>query len=130
MAWGVKGALERVCGMFAFALWDRFARTLTLARDRLGEKPLYYGWSNGALLFGSELEALTAYPGFDNAIDREAIAAFLRFSYVPEPATIFRGVRKLPPGHLVLLMSASDEPATPGLLVARDCGPGGFRQAA
>ena len=111
MAWGVKGALERVCGMFAFALWDRFARTLTLARDRLGEKPLYYGWSNGALLFGSELEALTAYPGFDNAIDREAIAAFLRFSYVPEPATIFRRVRKLPPGHLVLLMSASDEPA-------------------
>ena len=111
MAWGVKGTLERVCGMFAFALWDRSARTLTLARDRLGEKPLYYGWSNGVLLFGSELEALTAYPGFDNAIDREAIAAFLRFSYVPEPATIFRRVRKLPPGHLVLLMSASDEPA-------------------
>ena len=109
-SWGVKRALERVCGMFAFALWDRSARTLTLARDRLGEKPLYYGWSNGALLFGSELEALTAYPGFDNAIDREAIAAFLRFSYVPEPATIFRGIRKLRPGHLLHLTSVSDAP--------------------
>jgi asparagine synthase (glutamine-hydrolysing) len=107
-AWGLQCALDQACGMFAFAMWDRSTRSLTLARDRLGEKPLYYGWSNGTLLFGSELEALLAYPGFDNAIDHGAIAAFLRFSYVPEPATIFRGIRKLQPGHFVCLTSASN----------------------
>ena len=107
-SWGVQRALDRVCGMFAFALWDRSARSLTLARDRLGEKPLYYGWSNGALIFGSELKALLACPGFDNAIDDQAIAAFLRFSYVPEPTTIFQGIRKLPPGHFLTIMSPSD----------------------
>ena len=81
-SWGVQIALDRVCGMFAFALWDRSTRSLTLARDQLGEKPLYYGWSNGALIFGSELKSLLVYPGFDNAIDQEAITAFLSFSYV------------------------------------------------
>jgi asparagine synthase (glutamine-hydrolysing) len=106
--WGMQRALEQVCGMFAFALWDQSTRTLTLARDRFGEKPLYYGWSNGALLFGSELRALLAYPGFDNGVDQEAVAAFLRFSYVPEPATIFKGIRKLRPGHLLPLTSTSD----------------------
>ena len=70
-SWGIQRALERACGMFAFALWDRSTRSLTLARDRLGEKPLYYGWSNGALIFGSELKALRAYPRFENAIDDE-----------------------------------------------------------
>src|SRR5271165_762613 len=109
-SWGVARALDRACGMFAFALWDRWTRSLTLARDRLGEKPLYYGWSNGALIFGSELKALLAYPGFDNGIDPEAVAAFLRFSYVPEPTTIFLGVRKLRPGHLLTFRSASDAP--------------------
>ena len=106
--WGVEGTLERASGMFALALWDRSTRHLTLARDRLGEKPLYYGWSKGALIFGSELKALLAYPGFDNAVDPEAAAAFLRFSYVPEPTAIFRGVRKLQPGHLLCFKSASD----------------------
>ena len=109
-SWGLRQTLERVCGMFAFALWDRSTRSLTLARDRLGEKPLYYGWSNGALIFGSELKALLAYPGFDNPIDRAAIASFLRFSYVPEPATIFSGVHKLAPGTFVIFRSASDRP--------------------
>jgi asparagine synthase (glutamine-hydrolysing) len=109
-SWGVGSALDRVSGMFAFALWDRSTRSLILVRDRLGEKPLYYGWSNGALIFASELKALLAYPGFDNAIDQEAIGAFLRFSYVPEPTTIFRGIRKLQPGHLLCFTSASDTP--------------------
>jgi asparagine synthase (glutamine-hydrolysing) len=109
-SWGVENALDRACGMFAFALWDRSTHHLTLARDRLGEKPLYYGWSNGALIFGSELKALLAYPEFDNAFDPEAVAGFLRFSYVPEPATIFRGIRKLQPGHLVCFKSASHRP--------------------
>ena len=107
-SWGVNRALERACGMFAFALWDRSTRSLTLARDRLGEKPLYYGWSNGALIFGSELKALLAYPGFDNPINQEAVTAFMRFSYVPEPMTIFRGIRKLTPGSHLTFTSVSE----------------------
>ena len=109
-SWGVQRTLDRVCGMFAFALWDRSTRSLTLARDRLGEKPLDDGWSNGTFLFGSELKALLAYPGFDNAIDHEAVAAFLRLSYVPDPATIFQGIRKLRPGYFLRLASASAAP--------------------
>jgi asparagine synthase (glutamine-hydrolysing) len=108
--WGLKQTLDRVCGMFAFALWDRSKRALTLARDRLGEKPLYYGWTNGALIFGSELKALLAYPEFDNPIDQEAVTAFMRFAYIPEPMTIFRGIRKLTPGSVLTFTSASDRP--------------------
>lgn len=106
--WGLERALDLTCGMFAFGLWDRATRNLTLARDRLGEKPLYYGWSDGALLFASELDALLTYPGFDNEIDRSAVAAFLRFSYIPEPATIFQNIRKLQPGHFLRLTSPFD----------------------
>ncbi|MEA2093316.1 MAG: asparagine synthetase B, partial [Pseudomonadota bacterium] len=70
--WGARAALDRISGMFAFALWDRSERTLTLARDRVGKKPLYYGWCDGALLFGSELKALARHPAFDNTINRNA----------------------------------------------------------
>jgi asparagine synthase (glutamine-hydrolysing) len=106
--WGLQATLESACGMFAFALWDRSARRLTLVRDRLGEKPLYYGWANQTLLFGSELKAILAYPGCDDRLDREAIAAYLRFSYIPEPATIYRLIRKLQPGHLFSIGTESD----------------------
>lgn len=106
--WGLERTLDLVCGMFAFGLWDKATRNLTLARDRLGEKPLYYGWSDGALLFASELDALMTYPRFDNEIDRAAVAAFLRFSYIPEPATIFKNIRKLQPGHFLCLTSPLD----------------------
>ena len=108
--WGLEQAVQRFVGMFAFALFDRQSRTLHLVRDRLGVKPLYWTVSDGCLLFGSELRALMAHPSFRKDIDREAVAAFLRYSYVPTPATIFRGVHKLPPGS-ILSVAAGGEPA-------------------
>ena len=101
--WGPAEALVRCNGMFALALWDRHRRTLILARDRLGEKPLYFGWAGGAFLFASELKALRAYPGFAPDIDRGALALLLRHNYVPAPYTIHRGVYKLPPAAMLRL---------------------------
>ena len=98
-AWGLEQALTRFVGMFAFALWDRQTRTLYLVRDRLGVKPLYWCQHRGVVLFGSELKALMAHPAWQAEIDHEAAAAFVRYSYVPAPATIFRNVHKLPPGE-------------------------------
>ena len=89
--------------MFALALWDRVARTLTLARDRLGEKPLYYGFVADAFVFGSELKALRAYPGWNAEIDPEAVTAYLRFAYVPHTHSIYRGVHKLAPGTFLTI---------------------------
>ncbi len=100
-AWGVRRALERFTGMFAFALWDRETRKLTLARDRLGEKPLYYGYCGKLFLFGSELKALRAHPGFKADIDRDALALMQRLSYIPAPHSIYRGIQKLLPGSLL-----------------------------
>jgi asparagine synthase (glutamine-hydrolysing) len=103
-AWGVRGALDRATGMFAFALWDRSERSLTLARDRLGEKPLYYGrTADGAFLFGSELKALAQHPAFVGDVDRDALTLLLRYGYIPAPFSIHRGVEKLPPGALLTL---------------------------
>ena len=96
--WGIEKALQATVGMFALALWDRVERRLVLARDRIGEKPLYYGWSNGTFLFASELKALAVYPGWRGEIDREALALFMRFAYVPLPYSIYTGIRKLLPG--------------------------------
>lgn len=96
--WGVEETLRRVVGMFAIALWDRRQRVLTLARDRMGEKPLYYGWQGGTFLFGSELNALKAHPDFSGDIDRGALALLLRNNYVPAPWSIYKGIQKLPPG--------------------------------
>lgn len=110
--WGVEQALGQLQGMFAFALWDNRERSLILARDRMGEKPLYYGWSNGDFLFGSELKALRAYPNVNPEIDREAVSAYLRFSYVPAPHTIYRDMRKLPPGSF-LRLTAHEPDARP-----------------
>ena len=102
-AWGVQEALQRFNGMFAFALWDRELRTLHLARDRAGEKPLYYGWMGDTLLFGSELKALQAHPSFRGEIDRNALALFFRRGYVPGPYSIYLGIQKLPPGTFLTL---------------------------
>jgi asparagine synthase (glutamine-hydrolysing) len=99
--WGVERALQRLVGMFAVALWDKRERTLHLARDRMGEKPLYYGWSNGVLLFGSELDALRAHPAFNAEVDRDALRGYARFGYVPGPQAIWKGFRKLLPGHML-----------------------------
>ncbi|OLE21255.1 MAG: asparagine synthase (glutamine-hydrolyzing), partial [Cyanobacteria bacterium 13_1_40CM_2_61_4] len=94
--WGLEEALKRFNGMFAFALWDRHERALHLVRDRLGEKPLYYGWIDDVCVFASELKAFHAYPGFRGEIDRDAVALYLRHNYVPAPLSIYRGVYKLP----------------------------------
>lgn len=99
--WGVRGTLQRLNGMFALAVWDRARRVLTLARDRLGEKPLYYGRMGSTLLFGSELKALTAHPAFEQVVDRDALTLFLRHNYVPAPFSIWRGISKLPPAHAI-----------------------------
>ncbi|MDP1611540.1 MAG: asparagine synthase (glutamine-hydrolyzing) [Sulfuritalea sp.] len=108
--WGVEAALRRMVGMFAIALWDSGRKELTLARDRLGEKPLYYGLQDGVLLFGSELKALAAYRGWAPQVDRDALALFMRYGYVPLPHTIWRGIRKLLPGSY--LTFAADVPIT------------------
>jgi len=114
-AWGVEATLQAAIGMFAIALWDRQERSLTLARDRIGEKPLYHGWVGSGpgrtLLFGSELKALRAHPAFTASsaaeIDREALVLYMRHGYVPAPFTIHRGLRKVPPGHLLVLRGTS-----------------------
>lgn len=97
-AWGIDRSLTRANGMFALAAWDRRERRLILARDRLGKKPLYYWRSGRCLVFASELKALRAYPGFRPEIDRDALAQFLRFGWLPGPRTIYHGVAKLPAG--------------------------------
>lgn len=96
--WGIEGTLDRVVGMFAIALWDRKERSLWLARDRLGEKPLYYGWQNECFLFGSELKGLRAHPAFQAEVDREALAQLVRYNYIPGPQSIWKGIKKLPAG--------------------------------
>lgn len=110
-AWGVGEALRRLEGMFAFALWDKAERRLTLARDRLGEKPLYYGWQGQGggrrLLFGSDLAALRVHPAFAREIDRRAIALLARRLYIPEPLSAFRGIAKLTPGTFLTVDRAS-----------------------
>ncbi len=105
-SWGVQHTLSRVNGMFAFGLWDRQERILYLGRDRLGEKPLYYGWMGGVFLFGSELKALRAHPSFETHIDRDALALCLRHNCVPAPHSIYQGVQKLLPGTFLAVTSA------------------------
>jgi len=103
--WGLFPALERTNGMFAFALWDRQERQLHLVRDRIGEKPLYYGWAGRTFLFGSELKALLSNPTADPEIDRDALALYLRHNYIPAPYTIYRGFQKVLPGTIVTIRS-------------------------
>ncbi|MDB5309377.1 MAG: asnB 1 [Gemmataceae bacterium] len=111
--WGVEGSVRRFVGMFAFALWDRKEHRLTLGRDRLGEKPLHYGWMGRTFLFGSELKALRPHPDFRGELDRDAVAAFLRSGYIPAPHSIYKGIYKLPPGTLLALSGtiAQERPA-------------------
>ena len=96
--WGIERTLEQMIGMFAIALWDRQTRELTLIRDRMGIKPLYWGMVKHTLLFGSELKALTAYPHWQPALNRDAIASFLRHNYIMGPQSIYQGIEKLAPG--------------------------------
>lgn len=104
--WGLKGAFQRANGMFALALWDRKERILSLARDRIGEKPLYYGWAGEVFVFGSELKALQAHPEFSPYVSADALAQYLRHCYVPAPLSIWRGVYKLPPAAILTVGDA------------------------
>lgn len=112
--WGIEGTVRRCVGMFAFALWDRHSHTLTLGRDRLGEKPLYYGWQGigrqATFLFGSELKALTSHPAFTSRIDRGALCLLMRHNYIPAPYSIYEGICKLEPGCLLSVSLAHPQP--------------------
>jgi asparagine synthase (glutamine-hydrolysing) len=114
--WGIERTLDACEGMFAAALWDRRERDLYLLRDRFGEKPLYYGWVGKSFAFGSELKTLCTLPGFDAELNRGAVTDFLRHNCVPAPETIWRGVHKLMPGHLLKLRAP-----TPGVLPEQRC---------
>jgi asparagine synthase (glutamine-hydrolysing) len=107
--WGVREAVPRFIGMFAFALWDQRSKTMHLVRDRLGIKPLFLARAPGLLLFASELKALMACPSFSREVDRAALQYFLEFQYVPAPHSIFRGARKVLPGHIVTIAADGTE---------------------
>lgn len=109
--WGIQETIERTVGMFAFAVWDKQERLLTLGRDRLGEKPLYYGWQNNSFLFGSELKALKLHPNFNATIDRGALSLLLRYNTIPAPHCIWHGIKKLSPGCLLSVSKQQPEPA-------------------
>jgi len=112
-AWGVRRTVEKLNGMFAFAVWDGHEHELTLVRDRLGIKPLYYGWMGPTLLFGSELKSLKAHPDFKGDVNRDALLLYMKFGYVPDPFSIYKNVNKLPPGHLLVLRKDSPRDGAP-----------------
>ncbi|NCP72648.1 MAG: asparagine synthase (glutamine-hydrolyzing) [Shewanella sp. CG18_big_fil_WC_8_21_14_2_50_42_11] len=101
--WGLEATLKKTKGMFAIALWDKQTQTLSLGRDRMGEKPLYYGWASGQFVFASELKAIKTLPDFNNAISRDALALYLRYSAIPAPYSIYENLFKLEPGSLVTI---------------------------
>jgi asparagine synthase (glutamine-hydrolysing) len=111
--WGVRRTVPKLVGMFAFALWNCREKTLTLVRDAVGIKPLYYGWMNGCFLFGSELKALRAHPDFRAEIDRRALTSYLRHNCVPSPHSIYRGIFKLPPGTMLTVSQQTGAQAVP-----------------
>jgi asparagine synthase (glutamine-hydrolysing) len=112
--WGIGQTLPRLHGMFAFALWDREARRLILGRDRVGKKPLYYGWCGHTFVFASELKALHRHPAFDREVDRNALGLLIQLGWVPGPYSIYRGIRKLPPGA-ILSVDADGGPHEPAI---------------
>lgn len=104
--WGLPQTLRAAVGMFSIALWDQEENKLTLARDRFGEKPLYWGWQGNSLIFGSELKSLKAHPDFHAKIDRGALSLLIRHNYIPAPYSIYEGIEKLLPGHFVVIDAA------------------------
>lgn len=106
--WGFVDALRRLVGMFAIAIWDRKEHQLFLARDRMGEKPLYYGRQGNVLLFGSELKALRAHPAWQGEVDRGALSLLMRHNYIPAPYSIYRDIHKLPPGSYLRATTSGD----------------------
>ncbi len=112
--WGIIATIERAIGMFAIAVWDRESQTLTLVRDRMGEKPLYYGWQGqgerACFLFGSELKALRAHSAFCSEVNRDALCLFMRHNYIPAPYSIYRNIFKLLPGYSLTVSLRAREP--------------------
>lgn len=106
-AWGIEKTLQTTVGMFAIALWDKQEEKLTLARDRLGEKPLYWGWNGSTLMFASELKAFKAHPNFKAEINRDALALLLQFNSIPAPHSIYKGIEKLPAGSYVQISATN-----------------------
>lgn len=104
---GILQTLQLISGMFAFALWDKKNKTISLARDRIGEKPLYYGLVHGALVFGSELKSIRAYPEFKSQISRSSLALFLQYGYIPAPHSIYANIFKLPPGTCISVSTST-----------------------
>ena len=103
--WGLSRALRAATGMFSLALWDTESRRLYLARDRMGEKPLYYSLTSTGLIFGSELKALKACPSFDDKLSDYAVTSFLNFGFIPGEHTIYAGAKKVLPGHILTVTS-------------------------
>ena len=99
--WGLSKSLKKMKGMFAIALWDKKKEELKLARDRFGEKPMYYGWIKNAFYFGSELKPIKNNPYFNLEIDRNALTQFIKYSYIPQPLTIYKNIKKLKPGFIL-----------------------------
>lgn len=126
--WGLTDALRRARGMFALALWDRKTRRLHLARDRMGEKPLYFARIDGGWAFGSELKAILPAPGFRPRLNTAAIHAYLEFGYVPEHHCIYDDVQKVPPGHIVTLTDAATAPGVAPYETFLDAARAGLRQ--
>lgn len=115
--WGIEKTLQSTIGMFALVLWDKHEKSLMLARDRIGEKPLYYGWQKGVFLFGSELKALRVHPAFSGEMDWHAASTFLRLNYIPAPSSIYRGIFKLVPGTYLQLKQSHLQSGTLPLIV-------------
>jgi asparagine synthase (glutamine-hydrolysing) len=128
--WGVEAAVQRFVGMFAFALWDRSERKLYLVRDRLGIKPLYYGWVEGQFVFASELKAIRQYPGFQAQIDRDVLALYMRHNYVPAPHCIYQGISKLNAGCILALSGPQGQPVISQYWSATEVAKEGLRSPA
>ena len=128
--WGVEASVQRFVGMFAFALWDHSERKLFLVRDRLGIKPLYYGWVEGQFVFASELKAIRQYPGFQAQIDRNVLALYMRHNYVPAPHCIYQGISKLNAGCILALSGPQEQPVVKQYWSATEVAKEGLRSPA
>ena len=111
--WGLEKTLKKLNGMFAFAMWDNIEKKLYIARDRMGEKPLYYGRNGGTFLFGSELKSFKTHPKWRSEINRDALTLYMRLNYIPSPFSIYKGINKLPPAHFVVIKNGGDTISKP-----------------
>jgi len=111
--WGLEATLKKLNGMFAFALWDNKSKRLYLARDRIGEKPMYYGTLKSTFVFGSQLKSLSVHPCWQGNIDRDALSLFMKYGYVPSPFSIYEGIKKLPQAHFIVVSDGGNSISEP-----------------